>query len=139
MCLLCVFVLETAFRKVNIFVSALLVHSVCDIYSVVLLGILSFTHPHVDPNLGKWSDTLLFAVTLTRLILDYWRNSILLPVRLKGKFMGHRYLCNTQRFWPGHCIKWISTHMGCLSIGVAVVLDALHGGYKLHYSRHAGQ
>lgn len=34
--------------------------------------------------------------------------------------------------------KWISTVICCLFIGVPVVLDALHGGYKLHYSRQAG-
>lgn len=34
--------------------------------------------------------------------------------------------------------KWISTVICCLFIGVPVVLDALHRGYKLHYSRQAG-
>lgn len=41
----------------------------------------------------------------------------------------------------GRCVgqasdsKWISTVVYCLFIGVAVVLDALHRGYKLHYPR----
>lgn len=38
----------------------------------------------------------------------------------------------------GRC-KWISTAICCLFIGVSVVLDALHRGYKLHYSRQAGR
>lgn len=52
--------------------------------------------------------------------------------------MGAEWASNGYGVGQAAPCKWISTAICCLFIGVPVVLDALHRGYKLHYSRQAG-
>lgn len=59
--------------------------------------------------------------------------------RFKVDFTGHEHVSDTGRFLSVVALSGFPLRSGCLSIGLAVVLDALQGEYKLHYSRHEGQ